>query len=94
MQDILLDENNDLKFSSGDFLVSDSFEQDVRLILQLTKGALKSDAVLGVDLIKTVNSKGDATAIKQKIRLNLERDSKQVGNITFDNGKINIEPKK
>jgi len=93
-KDILLDENNDLKIVNGDFAVGDSFEQDVRLILGLTKGSLKSDPVLGPDLIRLINSGANETEIVQKIKLNLQRDNKKVGKITFDNGTINIEPKK
>ncbi len=92
--DILLDENNDLKITGGDFAVGDSFEQDVKLILSLTKGSLKSDPVLGTDLIRLINSGANETEIIQKIRLNLQRDDKKVGKINFDNGTINIEPKK
>ena len=94
MKDILLDKNNDLLIKNGDFAVGDSFEQDVKIILSLTKGELKSDPVLGVDLIKNVNSQISETELKQKIRLNLERDNKKVGKISLENGTINIEPKK
>ena len=93
MQDILLDKNKDLKIVNGDFDFGDSFEQDVEIILSLTKGDLKSDPVLGVDLIKNVNSQISETALKQKIRLNLQRDNKKIGKITIENGTINIEPK-
>ena len=94
MEDILLDENKDLKIENGDFAFGDSFEQDVEIIMSLTKGDLKSDAVLGVDLIKNINSNISETGLKQKIRLNLQRDNKKVGKIAVENGTINIEPKK
>ncbi len=94
MEDILLDENKDLKIENGDFAFGDSFEQDVEIIMSLTKGDLKSDAVLGVDLIKNINSNISETGLKQKIRLNLQRDNKKVGKISVENGTINIEPKK
>ncbi len=94
-KDIMLDDDNDLLILDGDFVIDESFEQDIRLILGLvSKGDLKSDPILSPELIRLINSKeGDSTII-QKVRLNLERDNKQVGNITFENGILNIEPKK
>jgi len=94
MNDILLDNDNDLKIINCDFSVGNSFEQEVKIILSIVKGELKSDPVLGVDLIKNINSFISEIGLKQKIRLNLQRDNKKTGKISIDNGIINIEQKK
>jgi hypothetical protein len=90
--DILLDDNGDLIFRNGDFVIGDSFEQEVRLIIGLNKGGLKSDPVLGCELVRMINSQASQIAIQQKIKLNLERDNKKVGSVKIENGIVKIEP--
>ena len=41
MKDILLDENNDIKLSNGDFNTGESEMQEVALILQSVQGEWK-----------------------------------------------------
>lgn len=90
--DIMLGSDNDLIFRAGDLVIGESFEQEVKILIALSKGDLKSDPVLGCDIIRLMNSGTSNLGIIQKIKLNLERDNKQVGNITINNGIINISP--
>ncbi len=76
MKDILLDKEDDLEIVNGDFLIAESLTQDVGLIIRLSKGDLKSDPVLGADLITMINRKESPSEIENQIKLHLERDGK------------------
>ena len=52
MKDILLDENNDIKLSNGDFNTRESEMQEVALILQSVQGEWKETPVLGPNLYR------------------------------------------
>lgn len=88
--DILLDDDMDLKFENGDFAVGNAFWQDIQIIMSLTKGSLRSDPVLGPDLILLKNKAISKTEIIKRIKLNLQRDNKQVS-IKIIDGKIVIQ---
>lgn len=75
-QDILLDENDDLIFQDGDFVIGSSLTQDVGIILRLNQGELKSDPLLGANLIKYVNSNIDEVDLQTVVKLHLQRDGK------------------
>lgn len=72
-KDIMLDDNNDLLISNGDFVISDSMMQDVALILLMNQGELKSDPILGCNLTKYLNASGKMEEVKRAIRMNLDR---------------------
>jgi phage baseplate assembly protein W len=76
MTDILLDNEDNLRIENGDFVIGDSIDQEVSIILRLHKGELKEDPVLGCDLIKLINSNITETELKQIIKLQLARDGK------------------
>ena len=87
--DILLDATGDLEIRSGDFVVGDSLDQEVATILLLNQGQLKSDPVLGPNLIRMMNSP-NVSAIVPAIELHLKRDRKEVRSISVENGEIKI----
>jgi phage baseplate assembly protein W len=74
--DILLDENDDVRIENGDFVIGDSLDQEVGLILRMNKGELKEDPVMGCDLIRLINSNTSEAELKQIIKLQLARDGK------------------
>jgi hypothetical protein len=74
--DILLDENGDLAIASGDFVIGESLDQEVAVILQMNKGDLKEFPILGPNLIQLVNSNTSAIELKQLIKTELKRDGK------------------
>ncbi len=90
MNDIIL-KDFDLLTINGDFVVDNSYGQEVETILTLSKGHLKSDPVLGVDLLRYKNSTISKNEIIQRIRLNLERDNKRIKEIRVVNNQIIIE---
>lgn len=82
MKDILLDSDGDVKINNdGDFMVGDSTDQEIALILQANKGEWKAYPRLGANLIALVNSNISQTELQQRIRLELQRDGKDYDEI-------------
>lgn len=76
MSDTLLDNTDDLIFQNGDFKIGESTIQEVGIILRLTKGDLKSDPLLGADLIQLKKTKVKRFDIESRARIGLGRDGK------------------
>lgn len=81
MNDFVLNIDNDLVFKNGDISIEDSTTQEVGLILELTQGQLKSDAILGANLVTLMKSKGNTERTKTKVKLHLARDNKDYNQI-------------
>lgn len=75
-KDILLDDNDDVRIENGDFVIGDSLDQEVGLILRLNKGELKEDPIVGCDLIRLIHSNISESELKQIIKIQLARDGK------------------
>lgn len=89
--DILLDENFEDKVVNGDFAIGDGTLDDCNIIVKLNTGSIKSDPILGPNLVKMINSHLSPTQIIQQIKLHLNRDNKQPKKLEITNGFINIE---
>lgn len=76
MMDFLLDDNDDMIIANGDFQTGDSFDQEVGIIIRLNQGEMKSDPVLGPNLVRMINAKANHERIKSVMKLNLARDAK------------------
>lgn len=76
MNDILLDDNNDIKILNGDFDIGESEMQEVALILQSAQGEWKESPLLGPNLYKFINSKVTKTEFEREIALHLAIDNK------------------
>ena len=76
MTDFLLDDNDDMIIVNGDFQTGDSFDQEVGIIVRLNQGEMKSDPVLGPNLVRMINASMNAERIKSTMKLNLARDAK------------------
>ena len=74
--DILLDENGDLRIEAGDFVIGNSVDQEVGLLLEMNKGDLKEDPLMGPDLIRLINANISEIEVKQIIKGQLKRDGK------------------
>lgn len=74
--DILLDVSDNLRIENGDFVIGDSVDQEVSLILRMHKGELKEDPLVGCDLITLLKSNVTNVELKQLIKLQLARDGK------------------
>ena len=74
--DITLGQDDDLQIANGDFVIAESLLQEVGIILRLNSGELKSDPVLGPNLVQLLNSKADTQDVEERVRLHLQRDNK------------------
>jgi len=85
-KDILLNKDGDLAIVNGDFAFGENQMQRVAIILQLKQGDLKSDPLLGANLVSLMRSvQGKAKAIV-KATLHLKRDG-----IDYNSVKAQIE---
>lgn len=75
-KDILLEIEGDLKVVNGDFVVDESIDQEVALILQSSKGEYKENPAFGLDLIKKINSNIEEVELNQLIKTELKKDGK------------------
>lgn len=75
-RDIMLDQDDDLQIANGDFVIGESLLQEVGIIIRLNSGELKSDPVLGPNLVQLLNSKADTQDVEERVRLHLQRDNK------------------
>ena len=74
--DIILDQDNDLALLNGDFVVGDSYLQDVCIILQMSQGELKSDPFMGANLTTNIRGVKNDAKIKRHIEKQLQLDGK------------------
>lgn len=75
-KDILLNADDDLIFQDGDFVIGESLTQEVGIILRLNQGDLKSDPLLGPNLIQLEKGVEDAEEFKERVKIHLKRDGK------------------
>ena len=80
-KDIMLGEDGDLLIRNGDFVIGDSLTQEVSRILKMNKGELKSDPLLGCNMIELINSEASQTSIETVVKLNLKRDRKNYNDV-------------
>jgi len=75
-KDIQLDVNDDLIIQNGDFIIGESLFQEVGILLRLNQGELKSDPLLGPNLIELEKGAASGKEFKTRVRLHLQRDGK------------------
>jgi phage baseplate assembly protein W len=74
--DFLTDENDDLIIENGDFKIGESLTQEVSTILRMNQGELKSDPLLGANLIQLINSNVSEDELQRRVKIHLNRDGK------------------
>lgn len=74
--DFLLDDDNDLKVSAGDFGTGESEMQEVGLILSTNQGEWKEEPVLGANLVTKIRSNAEAVRLERELRIQLKLDGK------------------
>ena len=89
--DILTDSDGDDIYKGGDFAVGDGRADDVSAILKLNTGQLKSDVILGPNLIMVVNKPLAPNELRRLIDLHLTRDNKDVKSVKVVNGEIEVK---
>lgn len=83
----------DLVTLDGDFVIGESDDQHVELILTATKGSFLQSPDLGVDLPNFINKQNTSSAdLRRAINVNLLADGYKVQNLTIGNdGSFNID---
>lgn len=74
VKDIMLDDDNDLLFTSGDMTVKESDQQHVILLLNYSPGDLKLSPFVGVGIIRFVSSSGQQQTLKRIIEVQMQAD--------------------
>lgn len=89
--DLLLDEDFDLLVKDGDFVVGDSKQQDIELILVHNKGAFFNTPTVGVGVLAAGNRRiTNVDDIMREARLQLSADGLKNLSITLDKSKYII----
>lgn len=90
--DILLDlaGDGDLLIKDGDFVIGESDNQNVKLILEADKGQLRFFPLLGVGIRKQLGGPVDG-AVKRQIQLQLEGDGYKANKITYLNEVLTVD---
>ena len=89
-QDILLDDDYDLKIVDGDFVIGDSSTQNEMLLLLLNKGEIKQypDGTVGAIVFKDDEGK---SALLQEISEKFAADGMRVNRVAIESGKIKTD---
>lgn len=74
VKDIILDDYADLKIENGDFIVSESDNQHIELIVNTFVGSWKKYPTLGVGIIQYLASGGQSQVLKRNINIQLTSD--------------------
>lgn len=91
MQDILLENNNDLKIVNGDFDIGVSDYQQQKLIVATHKGEWKEHPEVGVGITQMI-ADDLYTEMLIEIKKQLEYDGMQIDNVSLkENGKLFID---
>ena len=73
MKGILLNDDLDLNISNGSLHIADTINQDAQVVISLMQGNLKSDPLLGPNLIKYLRAKPNRTEIQRTVKIHLQR---------------------
>lgn len=91
MNDLLLNDNNDIEITGGDFLVGTSDSQHEMLLLLTEKGGYKQHPGLGVGLFSQLENE-DPAAMLSEIRRQFAADGMTINELNYQgNGKLNID---
>lgn len=91
MQDILLDNDNDLNFSRGDFDVGFSDLQQQKQIVVANKGEWKQHPEVGVGIVDMI-ADDRYTEMLIEVKKQLEYDGMQIDDVALkENGKLFID---
>ncbi|CAA0153108.1 hypothetical protein [Tenacibaculum maritimum] len=83
MKDLLLDENGDLAIVDGDFVIGESDQQNVEILLVSNKGEFKEFPLVGFGAINYIKSNVSEIEFKRDLKLQLEY-------IGYNNPKIDL----
>lgn len=91
MNDLLLDENLDLKIINGDFVIADTEVQDIELLISSSKGSWKEHPTTGVGIAQLIKSRATEVRIKRDINEQLTLDGFINIDINIDYPEIHVD---
>ncbi|MXV37685.1 hypothetical protein GO491_03170 [Flavobacteriaceae bacterium Ap0902] len=92
MRDIKLNPDYDLDFRNGDFVVDDTQEQHIELLLLSKQGEWKDSPLTGCDIQKAQHG-GITRMLDRHIRIQLEADGFQLEELQLSNQGISVKGK-
>ncbi|PIF44928.1 hypothetical protein CLU96_1927 [Chryseobacterium sp. 52] len=92
MKDLLLTEDYDLQIKNGDFVIGDSQEQSVELLLLSKQGEFKNNPEAGCDILSAKNGIIERF-LDREIRVQLDADGFQLDNMSLTEKGIDISGK-
>lgn len=90
--DVLI--SDELQIKNGDFLVGDSDQQNVEIIMNSNKGQFYQYPTLGVGIINQLSGPINRISLQKNIRIELESDNYNVTKVDIikdSNGRLGIE---
>lgn len=84
-KDLILDENNDLKISGGDFAIEQSDDQNIETILTAEKGQFYETPLIGYGIYRRILGAFKKNKERKDIRQELQRDNYDVVRLDIDN---------
>jgi len=84
-KDLILDSNNDLKISGGDFAIDQTDDQNIETILTAEKGQFYSSLLLGYGIYKRLLGPLRRNQEKKDIRQSLRQDNYNTIQLEIDN---------
>jgi len=78
---MLLDENNDLIVKNKSLQIGETLMQEVSIILQMNQGELKSDPLLGANIVNLVKTNQSRFELEKRVKTHLAIDNKDYNEI-------------
>lgn len=92
MTDLLLTQDYDLEIKNGDFVIGDSQEQSVELLLMSNQGEFKLNPEAGCNILSAKNGT-IGRLLDREIRVQLEADGFQLENLKITENGIDVSGK-
>lgn len=92
MNDLLLTQDYDLEIKNGDFVIGDSQEQSVELLLMSNQGEFKLNPEAGCNILSAKNGT-IGRLLDREIRVQLEADGFQLENLKITEYGIDVSGK-
>ncbi len=91
MEDLLLDNDGDLRIGNGDFVLGESSQQEIELLLTSFRGEWKLYPKRGIEIQRMLKARQGIVSIKGVVQEQMEMDG--FVNVDFDinnNGELEI----
>lgn len=90
-KDILLDKTGDLRIENGDFVIGESTQQEVELLLTSKKGSWKESPLVGANIQQYLKQREGQTAALKEAKIQMKADGLRVNKLEINNQIINTD---